>query len=513
MKNINIKSLFDKQNIDKITSSRKFKYGSSAAVFTAVFVVFVILINVVISVIDSKSGGLYVDLTSKNLYGISESSKEVLADVTSPIEIIFCLPSDKADDNAYLSYIKRLAESYKASYPNISLIFKDKISNPTYFDKFISTSGDVINTSSIIVNCPSTGKSIIYDATKLFKYSSQGTVFAFDGENKLTSAILEVSNPETLKAGFTTGHGEDGSNPLMFFLEQQGYEIHTVDLKTTSKEELSTFNLIVICNPVTDFSGLSQNAVTSTSEISALTSYLTGSFGNLLVFLNNETADLPELKQFLSDEWGISYTSGAIIKESAANDVSGDGYGFLGTYSTDSSSSGYAVHSQISKNSTSARAIFDYCVPLHTTFTQKGYKTVSPVVTTSQNASVIFASKSTAVANTPVMLLSDYSRTYDSGDKHAYVLVCGSTSFLNCLDYSDYYTNALQYANNDLMKSILKTFGKTNVAINIDFKVLDETNISVTQSDINSMTRRLSLIVPAIITVAGIVMFIKRKYL
>ena len=56
----NIKSL-----TKKLSSSKKFRYGSSALVFTAVFVIFVLLVNVVVSVIDDKTGGLY-NVTEKN---------------------------------------------------------------------------------------------------------------------------------------------------------------------------------------------------------------------------------------------------------------------------------------------------------------------------------------------------------------------------------------------------------------------------------------------------------------
>ncbi len=512
MKKPDFKNFDGKKLLSEFTSSRKFKYGSSAIVFTAVFVVFIILINVVISVIDSKAGGLYFDLTSKKLFEISSSSKDALSDI-QPVNIIFCRPSDRVDDDVRLSNIKRLAESYGSEFSDVSLIYKDIISDPTYFNQFKTTSADTINDASVIVHCPNTGKSVIYDSSKLYKYTTQGRLFAFDGENKLTSAILDVTNPQTLKAGFTTGHGEDGYQPLMIFLEQQGYEVSIVDLKTTPKDALSQYNLLVICNPSSDFSGLSQSNIGAVNEISLLNSYLTGSFGNLMVFINNETSELTELKQFLSDDWGVSYTSGAIIKESKENDVSGDGYGFLGTYSSDTESSGYKLHSDISKNSTSARAIFDYCTPIEIKFSENGYKTVSSVVTSSANSSIVNSARTKSASYVPVMVLSDYTRNYDSGDKHAYVLTCGSTSFLNCLDYSDYYTTALQYANNDLIKSALKTMGKTNVTLNIDYKVLDETDIAVTESVVNQMTRRLALIVPCIIAIIGTVVFIKRKYL
>lgn len=76
-------------------SSRKLKYGSSAVVFTSVFVAFVILLNVIVSFVDARVGGIYVDMTSKKLYGVSDASVNALKDVNAPIEIIFCMPKDK----------------------------------------------------------------------------------------------------------------------------------------------------------------------------------------------------------------------------------------------------------------------------------------------------------------------------------------------------------------------------------------------------------------------------------
>ena len=56
-----------KDGAKKLVSSRRFKYGSSAVAFTAIFIVFVLLINVLVSVIASKTGGLYIDMTSKKI--------------------------------------------------------------------------------------------------------------------------------------------------------------------------------------------------------------------------------------------------------------------------------------------------------------------------------------------------------------------------------------------------------------------------------------------------------------
>ena len=109
--------------------------------------------------------------------------------------------------------------------------------------------------------------------------------------------------------------------------------------------------------------------------------------------------------------------------------------------------------------------------------------------------------------------MSDYSRSYDSADKHAYVMVCASSLFLNYIPSEVAYAGTSQYANSDLVKSALKLMGNANITSNIDFKVLDESDISVTRSEAQSLMRKLGIIFPVIICAAGIAVFFKRKYL
>ncbi len=504
-----LKGFFKKE----MFSTRKFKYGSSAVVFTAVFVVLIILVNALLSIISNKIGGIYVDLTSKKIFNITEASRQALKDVTLPVEIIFCREPDIIASSGYADPVKRLAESYQKEFSNITVSYHNIVSDPTYVDKFKKSSTDVINDSSIIVYCPTTGISEVYTLNSMYKFSTEGSLFAFDGENKLTTGILRTARPQVLKAGFTKGHGESGANNLMYVLAEQGYEISQIDLKTVTKEELSTYNLVIICDPKNDFTGVSEEKEGNVNEIALLNSYLTGSYGNLMVFLGPTSPELPELKGFLSDEWGISYTSGTHLREDTRNAVSQNGLAILGTYSTETGKAGYSLHSSFSKNGTSARALFNYAMPLEKTFEQNRYKTVSAVATTSKNAIQIRGTMETKAPNTPIMLVSDYYRTINGVDKHAYVLVSGSTYFLNYLPTSIAYAGTSQYGNNDLVKGALRLMGNTNVAANIDFKVLDESDISVTQADIDRLTRRLGIIIPVIIAVIGIAVFIKRKYL
>ena len=502
-----------KAGAKKLVSSRRFKYGSSAVAFTAIFIVFVLLINVLVSVIASKTGGLYIDMTSKKIYGVTEDSKKALADVTLPVEIIFCRPSDVIESSEYMSTVKRLAESYEKEFSNISVKYHDIFSDPTYFNQYKTTSSDQITDSSVIISCPSNGTSTVYKLDNFYKVNTSGKLFAFDGENKITTAILRAARPQTLKAAFTKGHGETVSKSLMYLLTEQGYEVSQIDLKTATKEEINSLNLIVICNPTNDFTGLSAEKEGQVNEIGLLNSYLTGSFGNLMVFLSPEMQDLPEFSEFLSEDWGVSYTPGAIMHEDERNSVSNDGYAVLGTFSEREDTAGYALHKDISSGTSGARAIFDYSVPLEITFNQNNYKTVSAAVLTSSSSTAVNGSQSKACPSSPLLVMSDYSRSYDSADKHAYVMVCASSLFLNYIPSEVAYAGTSQYANSDLVKSALKLMGNANIAANIDFKVLDESDISVTRSEAQSLMRKLGIIFPVIICAAGIAVFFKRKYL
>ena len=67
--------------------SRKFKYGTLATIFTVLFIIGVVLVNVLVGYLTDRFV-LEVDLTSENLFEISEDTKEVIAGLTEPVDII-----------------------------------------------------------------------------------------------------------------------------------------------------------------------------------------------------------------------------------------------------------------------------------------------------------------------------------------------------------------------------------------------------------------------------------------
>ena len=211
-------------NFKKILSSKKFKYGSAAVVLTAVFCAFVILVNALFTVISNKNGGFYIDLTEEKIYDLSAKSIEVITELDKKVEIIFCMTEDRIDDSSALSYVKRLAEKYSSLTGNVDVVFRDSVKEPIYFNQFKKTSTDTISQASVIINCPESKRYIVYSDRNFFKFSAEtGAMFAYDGESKLTGAIVQTALNQTQKAAFITGHGEEKRSTLETLLKEQGY--------------------------------------------------------------------------------------------------------------------------------------------------------------------------------------------------------------------------------------------------------------------------------------------------
>ena len=486
-----------------IASSRKFKYGSVAVAFTVIFVAFVILLNAVFSMLSSHNGGFYIDLTGEQVYELSEQTLEVLNALDQKIEIIFCMPQDRVQDSDTHAYVRRLAERYRSISDNISVSYRDVVKEPAYFNQFKSSSADTISSTSVIIHCPQNKRYLVYPIQRFFKLeASTYRVFAYDGENKLTGAILQLASGKTHRAAFITGHGEEKRSSVDTLLREQGYEVNDVDLKTVSEEELASYELLIISNPKYDYTGISSAQEGRVNEIGMLNNYLTRSFGNLMVFISPDTPTLTEFSGFLADDWGVSYTSGDVVSEGSSMALDKSGMYFLGTPNSENSY-GRSIHADLTSSGVQA-TVFANATPLSILFAEKGDKNVSPVYLTSAASSRIHDGAAQSGASMPLMTLSVYTRIIDSEEKRANVLVCGSVDYMN-------YVSEQAFANGDILKSTFSAMGNESVVTGIRYKVLNDTAITVTQEDFKNYTAVLTAIVPLIIAAIGVIVYIRRK--
>ena len=494
--------------------SKKLKYGTVAAILTVLFIVFIAVINIILSAASEKYP-LYFDMTSEELYDISDASLNELSDGKNDVSILFFAKEDKLADvgGSSLEMISKLAKKYGSLFPNVHVEYIDLVSQPNAANKYKKTSSDRVTQTTVIFTCEATGASKIVQRDGFFTFmtnSSTGakTVHSFDGEKRITSCIKQVANATTPTALFTTGHGEPSPTGLWIgsTLEKEGYEVKTVNL---SNEEIPDgTELLVVYYPQYDFAGIDAEKAGGTNEISRFSNYLKD-FGNVIVVLSPTTrSELSELSALLS-EWGISYTSGAIVTESPANALDNDGFFVIGNYAGEEDSYAYQLHKGVSESASSPRPIAMYSVPL--SISEVSGKVVQPVITSSKDAHIATNEEtSPAGREVPLVALSVAPKNNIEGElDYCNLLVIGSPYFFDAS-----IASISSYGNSEILYGALKYFGSSTATSSIDSKVLANTSLKTNATGETSKNGIIvmSVIVPLIILAIGVLVWRKRRY-
>ena len=166
-------------------------------------VVLMILIGVnILSGLAVDRFALTVDMTSSGLYNISQESLDYMAMVGRKVNIYCVCKSKEA-----VKEFSELLDKYDSSSAYINVEYVDPYTNTVYLDRLKEERVD-IGLNTIIVECE--GQRRIFDMADMYEFSTDGTeVTYFDGEAKLTAAIVALSTGQNAKIGMALGHGEE----------------------------------------------------------------------------------------------------------------------------------------------------------------------------------------------------------------------------------------------------------------------------------------------------------------
>lgn len=283
-----------KNRIKKIFSSRQFKNGSYTSVITVVIIAIIIVINMLFSKLPSSYRS--IDISSTNIYNISDTTKEFLSNLENDIDIIVIAQTDSIDKR-----IEKFLDVYSDCSDKIKVSYEDPVLYPSVLKKYDTQE------NSIVVSCEATGRQdvisfddiIVYDASSYY-YTGSYSEKEFDGDGQLTSAINLVSNTASRKIYTVEGHAEEtlGSS-ISSLIEKSNYAIETVNLfKDGSIPD--DCELLLINSPAKDF---------SEDEMSLLNEYMQNG-GNVIYIINNQ-AETPNLDSILST-YGMQKADGDI---------------------------------------------------------------------------------------------------------------------------------------------------------------------------------------------------------
>lgn len=489
-------------------STKSFRYGSAATAFTCAFTAVVVVFNIIFSALANRYMW-YIDMTTESVFSLSEPAKEILSDIDEEVNIYFTSDPDElmnGTNGQWAKYVYNTARQLETEFDNIHVTCKDIIKHRAFFERFRTTAATNIYTTSVIVE---SGTEIrVFALEAFFVMNDDETIWAYNGEKKLISGILQVTSAELPIVYFTAEHGEnlgEGAAALVTLFADNGFEVRTINL---AKEEIDEdARIIIVNNPVYDFIGAEADDE-SANEIKKLDEFL-DRFGCLYVFADPDNAGkLGNLSEFLS-EWGVAFTPDTFVRD-AENSISTDGLSVVAKY--DKETLGSSIYKDLTDNLiTLPKTISRYTMPLEILWTEggslSGSRDVSPVITSHETAEAVQNNTVMDKGEFNLMTISRETVIKDNEYYYSYVIVSGSSNFAN----SNYIlSNA--YANADILSAAMKATGRDKILADIKFKVFDDTSLDITTAQANDWTVTCVLLLPAVAAVTGLVIWVRRKH-
>lgn len=540
----------------KMQVRKKLKYGGIATAVTVIFVAVVVLLNVVVAQVCKRNPDAVLDLTTANLYEISDDTVDYIKNLDQDVEIAISSEESTFQSDKYYKMISETISKYQGYSDHISVTYFDTTKDPDILSKYQDLYAGDISSNQIIVTSGDRIK--VYSLTDMFeidqdKYQSyyygyaslSDCITGFKGEQTLTTAIMNVtdSNPKSV-AVITKSNGNYifsatqanayAVTAMENLLNDNGYDVKELDMVNDTLDA-ETYDIVVLPAPANDL---------TMDAIKKLQDFLQngGNLGKQLIYVADYTQSVtPNLDAFLKD-WNLQVDSSYVreddnnrnqtvqIVASAGKGLIapivslGDSENYGGNLANSSlpivaplarpiqklpSNNGRVVYNLLQSSDTS------YAYPLtqqassgeDTTESASEESQEATEATTTETAATTSFDTDSAVrgANT-VMALSQSQQSTGSELIESDVIVLGSMAMM---DY--YLTQDSSYNNAEYFVGVLNSVCGKEDSIVIASKDMAATSISATQTQLVTLRTIVVFLIPLAVAAAGIVVFLRRR--
>ena len=292
--------------------NKKLKYGGLSVLFTVIFIVGVVLVNVIITLLGERFS-VEADLTDAGLFTIEDTTKEYLSGITD--EVIITVTSEESAFTANGTEFNQTNEILKKianSSSNITLQYVDVISNPG----FLASYEEDITQMEIVVESKGTKRVEVLDSNEYFHiiYNEQYLQMGYqvpesveaNCEQAVVSAIMSVTDTDPVKVAVLTGYGETTNATVETLLTTNSYVLEDVNI-TLVENIGDEYDFVFIFGPDKDY---------STEDVDKLARWLDndGNFGKNLIYVNNPSlGESPHIDSLLAD-WGLKIEKGTLYQ-------------------------------------------------------------------------------------------------------------------------------------------------------------------------------------------------------
>ena len=284
------------KKLTAILTGKKVKNGSYSLGITALVIVMIVLLNLILGKLPERFAS--IDLSSTNLYEISDTSKDILGELDKDVKFTILAVKGDTDER-----ITKFIDKYTELSDHLEVEWIDPQLHPTSLTDY------GVDSNTIVVSCEDTGKSmnvlfsdiIQYDEYAYYYYGTQ-TESAFDAEGQLTGAVNFVTSTDNYKIYMTDGHGEASvSDTIKDLMDKNAYEYESVN--TMMNEIPEDCDLLFLNAPTTDLSD---------DEKESFSTYLNEG-GKMIMLWNGDTlpSEMPNLTSLLAS-YGMTMEEGLI---------------------------------------------------------------------------------------------------------------------------------------------------------------------------------------------------------
>ena len=465
-------------------SNKKFVYGTGSATLIAGVCIVILLLNLIAGLLSDKFG-LKLDATETGL-SFSSEFNEYIKSVDKEIDVYYmCNPNEmirisgknditettgQVDNSNYRIRIKYMFEKIEKINSKIHFEVFDPDTNPDKVKRF-----GTVNIDDIVFVCGNMINS--FNVNEILGQDKSGR-YLIDGESKFASMINSVIRETKVKIGIVTGHGDGDTTEIKKVFDDEG--VVYKDFNILADGISNDYDMIFIYGPTVDF---------SLDELERIENYL-ASGKDMQVYLN-KVKECPQLVEYLKI-LGLEYTSDYIKENNPENLAT------INNGKTYIVPDWYEISHPIKRNINNSLYIPD-SVGITKLWKSKNSIDVYGLLKTSQFAGLYSDEK--FEKSYDIVAIS--KRVTDSM-YYSDVMVCGS---------SDIYNSKLINTNKALLVNSVFWMGRIDESTEFTPTVITNAPMMTSQSHHNTLQLIFVVIIPFIIIVAGLVVWLKRRYL
>jgi len=478
-------------------SNRKFKYGGYAIITVAVAVVLVVLLNLLVSVLDTRYS-LKVDMTANKLFSLTSQTKEFVSALEKDI-YVYTLNTEGSED----MNVTQILEKFTALSGRIHVSNLDIKNNPASVNYYSNVQGERLGYNSVIISSSpdpndENQRYRVLDSYDMYSYSSETQSYSiFSAESAITRGISYIINVNLPRVWFLDEHNPSGDDPnaaMMSLLESENYEVDRISL-TTNASDLKVGDILVCMSPEVDLSPDEREVLKGFAE--------TG--GKIIIGLDPLYPELPNFESILA-LYGLEINDGVVMETQAGK------YTANGPYFVVPSLQTHDVTNEVS-----LPVIYPIAGQIVVPETVSNYNvTVTPLLTSSdssflesENSEEWDYKQDAGMPNGPFNLAVAVEKIDSTNpDNNVRMIVVSSAS---AFSYIDQFAT---YGNSDLFMNMVGWMSPKEDEIYIRSKSMQSAVLYIqTKAQLLTLTVLVCIVVPVLVFAAAVVVYLRRRHL